>query len=1068
LLILVAGGVEGAGLRTDIANITKSSSNRQQHVKNFPRQAVDNASGRSLFIPKGWWNGLNIFAYMEAVDETSSLGPEYSIFRNLIVAAGLEEVVQEGSMKSIFAPDDSAISAELENFLMKPENKDLLVETVKYHLVADPFDYLRFNSISLQTTRTLRLPTMQGSMMEIKISTEGMFINGDARIRAFMRTDNWDFLYRIDRVLPPPSLKHLFPEKILEPAYAATDANGAFEFPIILTLLDIFLPVPPQNDDDDDDNNNNNFGEEVFHMSESPSSTPSAWKDSGPPLTSKDISSNDPSSAPTDTPSVDPSQYPSTSPSETPSVGPSQYPSTVPSDTPSLVPSDYPSTAPSRTHSDVPSDYPSISPLDALSVVRSDYPSISPSDVPSVVPSDYPTNTPPQTPSVDSSDVPTDTPTLVVPSQFIDNVQERTLLDLVSEADNLFWFLFLVEVAEMEGPLLGRGPLTVFAPNDEAFRGMDRDYLLLLLSSPDYRLHAVEVIQFHLSRKNYSTADFVLGEDLDTFFPQSFEQITLNADENGLFFATSTEPDVPIRIAEADSAAKNGWLHIIDRIFKPRFMHLNPRSFLAEAQFQGEVQIFPFLTLVVAAGLEEELELAEDISLFVPINNAIPTNIFEFLLDAENEAYLAQVVKYHIVPRVINFENLDSSTPTMFVTEQGSSLTMAQSNALYVDGAVVIDFSLVKRGIIYQIDSILIPPLQPKALEEISGDNLPGQETLEDLDILKLNELLSATGLETDSLVSENDDRLMHLPTALMLFQNQTRSTGALTVFFPNKRALKTMVNEYGVDLKKSAYKLHLITLLAFHATEGKLDWEALLQNGEIEMLTGDTVDVFGSRYGVFLTSSAMYSAQIILSVEVESIGIIHVVTRMLLPSWTAIYDHVSLMESIPWYSSFLSLIVGAGLDGLLRSVSDSAVQDPHYRATVIAPDNNALNSDLVDYLLSPGREDLAKDVVLYHVIPELFTHLAVGEIEEVLTVLTLQGETIDLAIVDGDKVLVESTTRLLAYSLTRRGVLYRSENLMIPPASRDLIPPTLLPQGMNEAPLVLSDLEFPIILTNP
>lgn len=991
-LLVTADGVEGAGLRTDAGNIAKSSYKRQQHVKNFPKQGVDNESGRSLSIPTDWLSGLNLFDYMEAVDETLSLGPEYTIFRNLIVAAGLEKVVQEGSLKSIFAPDNSAISAALQDFLMEPENNNLLVETVKYHLVEEPFDYLRFNTITLQNTRTLRLPTMQGSIMEISLSKEGMFINGDARIRAFMRTDDWDFLYRIDRLLPPPSMKHLFPNSILEPAYAATDAIDAFEFPILLILLDIFLPVPPQNENDNDINN---FGEEAFQISDYPSLTPSVWNDSGPQSISKDVVPDAPSFAPSD--------YPSTAPSDAPSVVPSGYPSTVPSDTPSVI------------HSYSPSD------------------------------------TPPY-----------------VPNRIIENFQERTLLDFVSEASNLFWFGLLVEVAEMEGTLRGRGPLTVYAPNDEAFRALDRDYLGLLLSSSDYRLHAVEFVHFHLSRKSYTTTELVLEETLETS-PVSSGEITVNADEDGLFFAISTEPDAPIRILEADIKGTNGWLQIIDGILKPPFMRLNPRSFLAEGQFKSEGQIFGFFTLVVAAGLEEELESAEDITLFVPMNNAITANISEFLLDPENEEYLTQTVKYHMVSNVINFENLQASTPVTFVTatEQGSEITMVQSNALYVNGAVAVDFSLVERGIIYQLDSILFPPLPPVTMQELSGDILPRQETLEDLNITKLNELLSTSGLETDSLLSEDDDRLTHLPTALMLFQNQTRSDGALTVLLPNKRAMKTVINEYGADLKKSEYKLHLFTFLAFHAAEGQMGWETLLQKGEVEMLTGDTVDVSGSRYGVFISSSAMYPARIIFSVEVESLGIVHVVTRMLLPSWTTIYDHVSLMERISSYSLFLSLVVGTGQDEILRPVSDLASEESHYDATIIAPDNNALTGDLVNYLLSPGRESLAMDIVRYHVIPELITHLAVADTERGLTVRTLQGETIDLEIINGEMALMENTTRLLAYSLTRTGILYRSEKLMIPPASRDSIPSTLLPQGTNDVPVILSDLEFPIILSN-
>lgn len=317
------------------------------------------------------------------------------------------------------------------------------------------------------------------------------------------------------------------------------------------------------------------------------------------------------------------------------------------------------------------SDFPSLVPSDAPSTVPSGAPSLVPSDAPSTVPSD-------------SSD------SLEAPEVDLGFGPDPPLLDMIAERNNLFWFLYLVEVAGYMRALADYGPWTVFAPQNEAFANMDRDYLLLLLTEPAYRLHALEIVQFHFCERVYSSSNLVAGQELDTLI-QSFGTVMVSEDGDGLFLETSTAPGVPVRIIEADIFASNGVLHVIDDVMLPGFTNLNPWNFLIISQFQGNTETLQFLNLVVASGYEHILEISEDITFFAPVNNAIPPQVFEFLLAEENESILIQVIEYHMLMQVINFETLAPSTSTAFTTEQGEFLSMAHSD----DGVFSVNDALV-------------------------------------------------------------------------------------------------------------------------------------------------------------------------------------------------------------------------------------------------------------------------------------------------------------------------------------------------------------------------------------
>ena len=646
-------------------------------------------------------------------------------------------------------------------------------------------------------------------------------------------------------------------------------------------------------------------------------------------------------------------------------------------------------------------------------------------------------------------------PTISSGAEANTSMEDRTIFDLVSNDDSLFWFMYLVDVAGMEDVLRSSDALTVFAPDNDAFRDIDRSYLLLLLISPEYRLHVTELLQLHLSPNYYPTTVLVIVSEIDTLL-QSEGEITVAFDEAGLLLAPSTELDASVRILDPDHYAKNGVLHIVDGVLFPKFASLNPLSFLFETLSQGNDQMHSFLSLVVASGLDDRLEQAEDITLFAPVNGAIPDDVFDFLLDSANAEYLKEVVNHHIVSQVINFEDLNATVPSEFTPVHGEVLRIFRDkDALYVNDAIVLDFGLVRRGIVYQLDSLMMPSQSndvPTVIDSF-GEAVPSPIKLM---IPRLNGLLTMNGFSAFSRIPEDHALLSRLPASVKLFDNPVTPSASFTVFIPNSFALASITDEYKVKLVNPEYELHLAALWAFHSIPQSLNATNLLQTGEIETLSGDVIDITGSTYAVFINSAAKTPATIQFSTPVETVGMVHVIDHVLLPSWTKIPDHISVLAGISSYSSFLRLLVGTGLDVTVGSYA---------AATILAPDNTALSDDLVTYLLSPGREALARTITRYNIIPKLSTHLmAAQEQEGRLAVTTLHGLTIDLQVEANNIVLAGTTARLLAFSLTSQGIVYRSDRLLLPPEARIYVPSTFRPPSRVEIP-PLSRLEFPMVL---
>lgn len=257
-------------------------------------------------------------------------------------------------------------------------------------------------------------------------------------------------------------------------------------------------------------------------------------------------------------------------------------------------------------------------------------------------------------------------------------------------------FTALLNVAQSLGlvpTLTGPGPLTVFAPTDSAFTGLNVD-----LTQVDTAV--VENIVFaHIATGDLSAADLTAAGEVATL-----------ANITHTFDGSATPPTVRgADVAIPDVAASNGVIHAMAEVIVPPTI----------LQLAGELGFTELAGAVGAAspGIEDALDpntLAGD----APITVFAPTNVAFQGADLTAED-LDGVLSYHVVAgqalagdltdgQVLN--TVQGGTLTVIKDANGNvSLTDARGNTIDVTSPDVRTLS----GVVHVVDGVLLPPQTP-------------------------------------------------------------------------------------------------------------------------------------------------------------------------------------------------------------------------------------------------------------------------------------------------------------------------------------------------------------------
>ena len=138
-------------------------------------------------------------------------------------------------------------------------------------------------------------------------------------------------------------------------------------------------------------------------------------------------------------------------------------------------------------------------------------------------------------------------------------VAEKTIVETAVGAGQFNTLVAAVKAAGLVDALSGDGPLTVFAPTDDAFAKLPKGTVENLLK-PENKDQLVAVLTYHVVKGSYPAAKVLKNDSLKTLQGGS---IAVKQDDKGAMVNDS-------RILKTDIECSNGVIHVIDTVLLPK------------------------------------------------------------------------------------------------------------------------------------------------------------------------------------------------------------------------------------------------------------------------------------------------------------------------------------------------------------------------------------------------------------------------------------------------------------------------------------------------------------------
>lgn len=134
----------------------------------------------------------------------------------------------------------------------------------------------------------------------------------------------------------------------------------------------------------------------------------------------------------------------------------------------------------------------------------------------------------------------------------------KNIVEVAQAAGGFKTLLAAAKAADLAGALSGKGPLTVFAPTDEAFAKLPAGTVDTLLK-PENRAQLVDILKYHVIAGNVPLTKAL----------ELREGTTLQGSKVPVRFEDGRVKVGPASMVKADIPASNGVIHVIDQVLIP-------------------------------------------------------------------------------------------------------------------------------------------------------------------------------------------------------------------------------------------------------------------------------------------------------------------------------------------------------------------------------------------------------------------------------------------------------------------------------------------------------------------
>jgi len=137
---------------------------------------------------------------------------------------------------------------------------------------------------------------------------------------------------------------------------------------------------------------------------------------------------------------------------------------------------------------------------------------------------------------------------------------EKDIVDTAVSAKTFETLVAAVKAADLVDTLKGKGPFTVLAPNDEAFKKLPEGTVESLLK-PENKKKLVALLKYHVIASKAMAADVVKldGKKVKTL---EGSEVAIKV-KDGKVYANKAE------VIKTDIEASNGVIHVIDTVLMP-------------------------------------------------------------------------------------------------------------------------------------------------------------------------------------------------------------------------------------------------------------------------------------------------------------------------------------------------------------------------------------------------------------------------------------------------------------------------------------------------------------------
>lgn len=278
--------------------------------------------------------------------------------------------------------------------------------------------------------------------------------------------------------------------------------------------------------------------------------------------------------------------------------------------------------------------------------------------------------------------------------------------DVVQLAQSNADLSILVEALSAAGlvdTLKGAGPFTVFAPTNAAFAALLTELGLTKAQLLANKALLTAVLTYHVIPAKVEKAQIPFGKAITTVQGNVLKVETING------VPTITDGrNRTSRIVATDLQARNGVVHVIDRVLLP------PNKTIVETA-QSLAPFGILVEAIVAADLQATLSAKGPFTVFAPTDDAFVALLNELgLTKAQllaDKALLIKVLTYHVLPGLKLKAELPLNTPIN--TVQGGTLQISTSLVITDQRGRLTDIIqtdvLTSNGVIHAVNRVLLP-----------------------------------------------------------------------------------------------------------------------------------------------------------------------------------------------------------------------------------------------------------------------------------------------------------------------------------------------------------------------